>query len=122
MEIGPISEWVAAIAEILAVVVALFLPYYTAYKAKKHQQRNLRLVLQKLVQAAVADEPDSVKTLDIFLKISFLGNSDPANDNLLLVGNQVLALLKDSAISDSVKQDRINDLLGQVQLILADEQ
>ncbi|SMS14923.1 hypothetical protein [Levilactobacillus zymae] len=122
MEIGPISEWVAAIAEILAVVVALFLPYYTAYKAKKHQQRNLRLVLQKLVQAAVADEPDSVKTLDIFLKISFLGNSDPANDNLLLVGNQVLALLKDSAISDSVKQDRINDLLGQVQLTLADEQ
>lgn len=115
MEIGPISEWVAAIAEILAVVVALFLPYYTAYKAKKHQQRNLRLVLQKLVQAAVADEPDSVKTLDIFLKISFLGNSDPANDNLLLVGNQVLALLKDSAISDPVKQDRINDLLGQVQ-------
>lgn len=118
MEIGPISEWVAAIAEILAVVVALFLPYYTAYKTKKHQQRNLRLVLQKLVQAAVADEPDSVKTLDIFLKISFLGNSDPANDNLLLVGNQVLALLKDSAISDSVKQDRINDLLGQVQLSL----
>ncbi|GEO68890.1 hypothetical protein [Levilactobacillus acidifarinae] len=120
MEIGPISEWVAAIAEILAVVVALFLPYYTAYKAKKHQQRNLRVVLQKLVQAALADEPDSVKTLDIFLKISFLGNTDPANDNLLLVGNQALAILKDPAVAGPDKRDRITDLFSQVHLTLTD--
>lgn len=32
MEIGPLSEWVGALAEFIAVTVALFLPYYTARK------------------------------------------------------------------------------------------
>jgi hypothetical protein len=35
MDWGPISEWAAAVAELLAVSVALFLPYYTEHRKEK---------------------------------------------------------------------------------------
>jgi len=120
MEIGALAEWVAGVAELLAVSVALFLPYYTANKTKKHQQRNLRLVLQKLVGGYFSQEPDSIKTLDIFLKVSFLGNTDPANDELFLVGNEVLSLLKSPSVGPDTKRQRADQLLAQLDLTVTD--
>ncbi|WP_179853799.1 hypothetical protein [Lactobacillus apis] len=37
MEIGPLSEWVTAIAEIAAVCVALFLPVYDKKREKRKE-------------------------------------------------------------------------------------
>jgi hypothetical protein len=37
MEIGSLAEWVESFAEILAVSVALFLPYYQKRKANKEK-------------------------------------------------------------------------------------
>lgn len=118
MEIGPLSEWVAAAAELLAVGVALFLPYYTARQARKHRQRGLRLLLQHLVQAAVDQEPDSIRSLDLFLKITFLGNNDPNNDQLLLVGNQILDVLRQADLSATDQRQRVTGLLGTLSLTL----
>lgn len=116
MEIGALADWAEAGAELLAVCVALFMPYYTAYKAKKHRQRNLQVVLQRLVQAVLEGQPDSLKTLDIFLKISFLSNEDANNDELLLTGNQVVALYADQTLSAAARQARVIQLMAQVQL------
>ena len=116
MESGPLSEWVAAFAELAAVVVALFLPYYNAYKEKKHTERNLRLVLKTMVTAALNGEPDSIKTLDLFLKITLLKNTDSANDKLLLVGNQIVEILNDDKSDKAVKQQKVIKLMGQLDI------
>lgn len=116
MESGPLSEWVAAFAELAAVVVALFLPYYNAYKEKKHTERYLRLVLKTMVTAALNGEPDSIKTLDLFLKITLLKNTDSANDKLLLVGNQIVEILNDDKSDKAVKQQKVIKLMGQLDI------
>lgn len=112
MEIGPLSEWVAAFAEIAAVIVALFLPYYNSYKEKMHNRRNLRLVLKEMVEAALDKEESSLTTLKIFLKITLLKNTDPAMDGLILVGNQIMEVLVNPKYDDATKRQRAKELLG----------
>lgn len=116
LEMGPLADWAEATAELLAVCVALFLPYYTDYQKKKHQRRNLKIVLQELVQAALEQRPDSVKTLDIFIKVSFLGNRDSANDELLMVGSHMVSLFEDTALDRQATQQEVVRLMTQLGL------
>ncbi|WP_367377477.1 hypothetical protein [Enterococcus gilvus] len=39
MEMGSLAEWVTGISELLAVCVALFLPYF---RSKKKEDRNIK--------------------------------------------------------------------------------
>lgn len=118
MEIGPLSEWVAAFAEISAVVVALFLPYYNSYKEKMHNRRNLRLVLKSMVESALAKEEGSLPTLEIFLKITLLKNTDPAMDGLILVGNQILDILKNQNYDAESKHQQAKTLLATLDITI----
>lgn len=118
MEIGPLSEWTAAAAELLAVTVALFLPYYTQVRERRHRRRNLRLVLPRLTLSALRGDPDGLKNLTTFLAIAFLGNADPANDQLLLCGQEISVVLKDPKLDQGQQRQAIEALLRKVGLTL----
>ncbi|MFD1431010.1 hypothetical protein [Lacticaseibacillus mingshuiensis] len=94
MEIGPLSEWVAGIAELLAVCVALFLPYYNERKKLRRKTRNLRVSLVKWGKQALDGDAYALRVLDMYLMISYMGNMNA--DFELLVS-------KGRALTDAIK-------------------
>ncbi|MFT8412027.1 MAG: hypothetical protein ABF743_05680 [Schleiferilactobacillus perolens] len=118
MDWGPISEWAAAVAELLAVSVALFLPYYTEHRKEKRKIRNLRVAINHLSQQALAGEKDAVVTLEIFLNVSFLTTSSTEAEQLIVAGRLILDSIK--ALPDkhmesySAAVQKINKLVAAV--------
>ncbi|KRM12590.1 hypothetical protein ABTQ33_00305 [Paucilactobacillus suebicus] len=94
MEWGPISEWVAAISEFLAVCVALFLPYYNERREQKRKLRNLRITIKRMGEQAIEGDRISSKTLDLVLMISFLNTSSSENEDLIMAGRKIIDLIK----------------------------
>ena len=85
----PVSmpEWFTAFAEISAVVVALFLPQYQAYRERKTSFARMRRVTKGMLQALARDRAackggcdpsklESAKELDLYLQVAFLVLSD----------------------------------------------
>lgn len=111
MEIGPISEWLAAISEFLAVCVALLLPYYTDRKNTKRKRRNICLGIKRLANQALAHEEDAIKNLELFLTISFISNDDATTEKLLMSGQEILQAIKNlPAEQDADYQTKVADV------------
>lgn len=55
MEIGTLAEWVAGISELLAVIVALFLPMYSAHRQNKKQEEQVLKVSFRIGKRVVQD-------------------------------------------------------------------
>jgi hypothetical protein len=94
MEIGPLSEWITAIAEVGAVSIALFLPYFNANKEKKIKSRNLKLGIKRLAKQAIEGNDEAVRKLDLFLTISFMNNSNMNDEEVFNIGREILEILK----------------------------
>jgi hypothetical protein len=109
MEIGPLSEWVAAAAEICAVCVALFLPYYQEHKKAVLRKRNFILVLKRLSLEA-SNNIDSLRDLELFLKISYLTVSNAEGNQDLMVGLKIVHVIKEQGPSKETK-NKVNELL-----------
>ncbi|MDF7638107.1 hypothetical protein PT285_01470 [Lactobacillus sp. ESL0791] len=109
MEIGSLSEWVTAAAEIAAVCVALFLPYYEKRQEKKKRTRNLKLVLRSLVNAAL--ETGSTSNLKSYLKISYLINDNDNDKPIFSVAQQAITIIDDETLSELEKKKEIDELL-----------
>jgi hypothetical protein len=89
MEIGPLAEWVAGIAELLAVCVALFLPMYNEHKKLQRKIRNLKGTIHRFGQEALDGDHYALHVLDTYLMISYLGNTN-GNFETLISQGQVL--------------------------------
>ncbi|MCO6544201.1 MAG: hypothetical protein J6584_09595 [Lactobacillus sp.] len=116
MEIGPISEWVTAIAEVLAVVVALFLPYYEEQRKKRLRNRNLKLLLKRLTEDAMKKrDSEKLKNLESFLKLGYWIDYDGNDEAIYMIANQILLELKSDQY-DSTNEKNIRNLLIQLEL------
>ncbi|MDG4984175.1 hypothetical protein OGZ51_08460 [Lactococcus lactis] len=111
MEIGPLSEWITAIAEVGAVSIALFLPYFNANKEKKLKSRNLRLGIKRLTKQALMSDEEAIRKLDLFLTISFMNNSNPNDEEVFNIGREILDILN---TKDGDINDKINLLLNEL--------
>lgn len=114
MHSGELAEWVAAIAESLSVVVALFLPYYNSHKEKKLKRRNVKIIIKKMTERAIQGDKDGVEHLRSMLTNLFFNNLDSRLENILDSGQQIYEILNnnDHPTKDEIK--RINDLLDQI--------
>ncbi len=104
MLIGPLSEWVSAIAEILAVCVALFLPYLTAYRASKSRRKKFVTSIAHLTGEALDGNDRSRKELSSFLNVGFLISNNDKEQDVIRTGMQILNLL-DEPITDTNKSE-----------------
>ena len=67
MEIGSLAEWVAGIAEALAVTVALFLPYYQKRKADKNSNQRAKQVITRTANKMIKE--NDVQTGGNFIEL-----------------------------------------------------
>ncbi|UQS81431.1 hypothetical protein MOO45_08095 (plasmid) [Bombilactobacillus folatiphilus] len=111
MEIGSLAEWITGIAEVAAVVVALFLPSYQARKARKvSQQRIMNLVrsllndlLSKVKATPDMDIAASDEYSDFQKLVSILAVTDADLVNIDIL-RQIEGLLTDSDRGDTTEQ------------------
>ena len=87
MDSVSLPEWFTAFAEISAVVVALFLPQYQAYRDRRTSFARMRRVTKGMLQALAHDRAacgkgcdpaqlESAKELNPCLQVAFLVLSD----------------------------------------------
>ena len=112
MVVGPLSEWVSAFAEILAVCVALFLPYYTAHRASKARQKKFAASIAHLTEVAETGDETARKELTGFFNVRFLISNNSKEQELITTGMEILRLL-DSPITQADKEE-INRLLASI--------
>ncbi|MCH4056882.1 hypothetical protein [Lapidilactobacillus gannanensis] len=62
MEIGTLAEWVAGISELLAVIVALFLPMYNAHRQNRKQEEQVLKVSFRIGKRVIQDKADHPET------------------------------------------------------------
>ncbi|BDR60350.1 hypothetical protein [Lactobacillus xylocopicola] len=108
MEIGPLSEWVTAFAEIAAVCIALFLPAYEKSKEKRKKRRNFKTIAKLLIKKALADQNTS--SLETFLNIGYT-LSDSGDEQVYSVARQALEILQDNSLPQAQKEAEISQLL-----------
>ncbi|GKT03240.1 hypothetical protein [Furfurilactobacillus entadae] len=102
MEIGPLSEWVTAAAEILAVCTALFLPTITNARTAKRRERKLATSIKHITHQALQGDADAGHQLEIFIKIYFFIAETSHEQNDLLIATQIVDLLDHKTVDEEV--------------------
>lgn len=108
MEIGPLSEWVAAVAELLAVCVALFLPYINNLRASKRRQAKFRKTIATLAQGALHHDEMAQKQLQRFVMTAFFISSNLKEQDIVETGMQIDTLLQHQPLNDAQTAQLIN--------------
>jgi len=109
MEIGPLSEWVAAAAEILAVSVALFLPYYNQRQERLHRLKRFKKIVEQSINVISQNNLSGLDDFRSFIKISSLLEVDEQLLAVLQVGDELISMV-DRQTTLSAQQ--INDVLA----------
>ncbi|MDF7672774.1 hypothetical protein PT281_05765 [Lactobacillus sp. ESL0701] len=109
MELGSISEWVTAFAEIAAVCVALFLPYYEKRQERNKRSRNLRLIFKSFIKDAL--EEDNAKKLESYFKISYLINDNENDAQVFSLVQQAIKIINDHQITPEQKNKDIQEII-----------
>ncbi|RHW55155.1 hypothetical protein [Lactobacillus bombicola] len=109
MEIGPLSEWVTAIAEIAAVCVALFLPYFEKVREKQKRTRNMKLIFKKLIENALKE--NNALNLESYFKIAYLASDSEEDKEVLSIIQHAVEIIKDDKMSSSQKNNAIQEIL-----------
>jgi hypothetical protein len=109
MEIGPLSEWVTAFAEIAAVCVALFLPYFDKRHEKRKKTRNMKIMLKTIIKRALND--NDVTVLESFLKISYLARDDDDDKQILSIAEHAIGVIKDDKLSQEQKNTAVKQII-----------
>ncbi|MDF7669152.1 hypothetical protein [Lactobacillus sp. ESL0703] len=110
MELGSISEWVTAFAEIAAVCVALFLPYYEKRQERNKRSRNLRLIFKGFIKDAL--EENSTKKLESYYKISYLVNDNENDEQVFSLVQQAIKIINDDQITPEQKNKDIQEIIN----------
>ncbi|WEV51302.1 hypothetical protein OZX69_00850 [Lactobacillus sp. ESL0731] len=109
MELGSISGWVTAFAEIAAVCVALFLPYYENNQERNKRSRNLRLIFKAFIKDAL--EEDDTKKLESYFKISYLINDNEDDEQIFSLIQQAIMVINDHQITAEQKEKEVQEIV-----------
>lgn len=105
MEIGPLSEWVTAFAEIAAVSVALFLPVYDKRQERRKRTRSTKIIFRYLIKKAL--EENDTTDLESYFKIDYLLIDNDNDKQIYSIVQQAIDILKNSEISQRKKEEGI---------------
>lgn len=100
IEWGAVSDWFEAVAELLAVCVALFLPMVEARKRRRATRKRIkqnvyRLTLELLEMTRDNDERSaSYQTLQVMIRLYGGLLTDPLGEPIVAIGEELLVLLE----------------------------
>lgn len=110
MEIGSLAEWVEGGAEILAVSVALFLPYFQERRQNRAKNQRAKQVIISTAEQLLRDtniKSDKILSeLQGFVQVySMLATNDKTID-IIAQGSAIIDVVGDSdALSNDQQQD-----------------
>lgn len=109
MEIGSLAEWVEGLGELLAVSVALFLPYYQQRQDNKKKNQRAKQVITSTTKKLLSLEKiqNSTDYLELQRFVAIYGVLS-TNDNALKiieVGSNILDIIgTNNVLTDQQKQ------------------
>lgn len=96
MKLGPISEWVTAIAEILAVCVALFLPLLNTHHENKKRQIKFKFTVRRLTSEALKGHSEAIRELKSFVNIGFFICDNDKDTEILVTAAKISSILSNN--------------------------
>ncbi|MQS74894.1 hypothetical protein FHL06_00595 [Lactobacillus halodurans] len=121
MEMGSLAEWVEGLGELLAVCVALFLPYYQACKKKQEKNQRAKQVIigtsktiLELNNIQKSIEFDELKT---FVAVYSVLTTNDATIKIMDLGNEILTIIGDENVLDDSQKSKIRNLQNEIKLI-----
>lgn len=121
MEIGSLAEWIEGLGELLAVSVALFLPYYQKHKTNKENNQRAKQVIIGTTQALFKqDKIQSSPNYDELKKFVAIYSVLAINEktiNIIEFGNDILEIIDDHNQLDKNQITSIQEKIVQIQNI-----
>ncbi|RRK11501.1 hypothetical protein D1831_02075 [Lactiplantibacillus garii] len=115
MEIGPLSEWVGALAELIAVAVALFLPYYNERKALHQRLRRYKHIVEQTLNTAAANQLTAdYRDFCSFVKITLQLDMDDTAVEILEVGQALITTVGDATTLSFDQLQTVGELRQQL--------
>ncbi|WP_334328602.1 hypothetical protein [Companilactobacillus sp. HBUAS59699] len=121
MQSGSLADWVTGIGELLAVSVALFLPYFNRRKTIiTWNTRAKKMILRSVKKIIKVNGTDDIQTnedfenLSLFVEVYSIIATSASTINIITYGDEILDIIGDSSkLSDlQIKeiQKKITDL------------
>lgn len=111
MQIGPLSEWVSAVAEFVSIAVALFLPYLNAHRESVKRAKKFEITIKKFAKEAMNGDEKALQHLKGFVNIGFLASGSDREMNAIITGQEIAVILENHPLTDAQIQE-INHLLS----------
>ncbi|HIY93727.1 hypothetical protein [Companilactobacillus sp. HBUAS56275] len=121
MEIGSLAEWVESFAEILAVSVALFLPYYQKRKANKEKNQQAKQIIiktsNKLLPQTKIQESLQFEELTKFVSIYLVLATNDTTVKIIQLGDTIINVIGNSDQLSSEQQSQITKLIDDLKKV-----
>ncbi|VDG25503.1 hypothetical protein [Lactiplantibacillus mudanjiangensis] len=117
MEMGTLSEWIAATAETLAVIVALFLPYYTQRQERQRRKKRFKKIIQQSLANFAHGDLSGRDDFQSFVKISSLLEIDEDLLAILQIGDAAIDLMGTTSSLTQQQQQQLIELQQQLRLV-----
>lgn len=120
MELGSLAEWVTGLAEIIAVVTALFLPQFQKrgqikFKRKRTKNIILRSTKTLLGTNKLTDDDTTFKTFKAYVSINQLLTTDAKQETLLEMGASIIQILNNGTQLNTDQIQQIDQLVKDVE-------
>ncbi|MFC6324228.1 hypothetical protein [Companilactobacillus baiquanensis] len=116
MEIGSLAEWVAGIAETLAVTVALFLPYYQKRKSDQNSNQRAKQIIATttthLLHQNNIQDNNSYLELKRFVEIYSVLATNERTIRIISQGDFILSIIDNSNNLGNTQIKRISEILN----------
>lgn len=121
MEIGSLAEWVESFAEILAVSIALFLPYYQKRKANKEKNQQAKQIIiktsNKLLHQTKIQESLQFEELTKFVSIYLVLATNDTTVTIIQLGDAILNAIGTSDQLSAEQQSQVTKLIDDLNKI-----
>ncbi|KAE9560227.1 hypothetical protein [Companilactobacillus bobalius] len=121
MEIGSLAEWVESFAEILAVSIALFLPYYQKRRANKEKNQQAKQIIiktsNKLLHQTKIQESLQFEELTKFVSIYLVLATNDTTVTIIQLGDAILNVIGTSDQLSAEQQSQVGKLIDDLNKI-----
>lgn len=115
MEIGSLAEWVEGLGELLAVSVALFLPYYQQRKTNRERNQRAKQVIigttSSLLNQSHIQSSVTFEELQKFVSIYAVLSTNNKTIEIIDSGDEILEIIGDKDELDSDQKETIQQII-----------
>lgn len=121
MEIGSLAEWVEGLGELLAVSVALFLPYYQQRKNNRERNQRAKQVIigttSSLLNQTHIQSSLTFEELQKFVSIYAVLSTNDKTIKIIDLGDEILEIIGDQNQLTAPQKDQLQQKINQLKTL-----